>query len=673
MELCHLCRNIPFHNLPPLPDAHNSGSLLRLGPPRLILIKPPLSNRGDHSEKFGFQHHQDLESLKKSALKCNLCALIYQEVELFIWDVHNAQRGGSNGRSHANEKPKRYRFQITHRGLDQDGFVVWTDGRKKDVWPVAGFGLCVEHDTDLLSTEFRGRIVETDASSSMSLQCATQWVQQCDHYHEECRPGITRAPLPSRVLDVGHSSSDTIRLWETRGASGSYTTLSYIWGKAPQFTTTAATLNARKEGIPFDALSKAMQDAVVITRRMGIQYLWVDAVCIIQGDATDWQRESGRMGDIYANSYLTISAAGGRDTSQGCFVPRPSRNYTEFDYTTQNGVTGQLSVYPVPVLRALRTLRFDYLKMESEPISERAWTLQERVLTCRTLFYASDQMYFECRKHFLSEDGVLLEGRHFSVDMDTIKLVNARTQTANGKGMDTRELWDTVLNAYTPRNLTNPTDKLPAFSGMAARFEKIFDDKYLAGLWERRLIGDLLWTGGKGGAWPPPRYRAPSWSWAAVDHSQSPMTRYRQCKKLATILASDVTISGLNPFGEVSDGRITLRAPLIRVFVDPDPQKRWSKGVFGFTTHAGKSMKYTTSIAYDIDYETLQTLQLFAVLIGRDTLASPVILYPSLLVTPASGKGKDHYSRLAMFLVDEDALGDEKPNFNDQYPTFTLV
>jgi len=47
----------------------------------------------------------------------------------------------------------------------------------------------------------------------------------------------------------------------------------------------------------------------MMTRKLGVRYLWVDSLCIIQGNTADGQLESSRMGDVYRNSYLTITAS----------------------------------------------------------------------------------------------------------------------------------------------------------------------------------------------------------------------------------------------------------------------------------------------------------------------------------------------------------------------------
>ena len=88
--------------------------------------------------------------------------------------------------------------------------------------------------------------------------------------------------------------------------------------------TTRVTLKDRMRGIRIETLPKSFRDAIMICRALGIRFLWIDSLCIIQQDAEDWERECSRMRDVYRNSYLTISIARSRGSSDGCFSTRSS-------------------------------------------------------------------------------------------------------------------------------------------------------------------------------------------------------------------------------------------------------------------------------------------------------------------------------------------------------------
>src|SRR5438034_1924444 len=71
------------------------------------------------------------------------------------------------------------------------------------------------------------------------------------------------------------------------------------------------------------ALPKTFQDAVLLTRALGVRYLWIDSLCIIQDDEKDWKRENPKMGEVYQYATITIAAAHARDSSEGCFYEEP--------------------------------------------------------------------------------------------------------------------------------------------------------------------------------------------------------------------------------------------------------------------------------------------------------------------------------------------------------------
>ena len=91
-----------------------------------------------------------------------------------------------------------------------------------------------------------------------------------------------------------------VRLYETEQELAHYTTLSHCWGKKHIVTTTKATLEQRKLEVPWLLLSRTFQDAITITRELGIRYIWIDSLCIIQDDKEDWERVSAKMAEIYS-------------------------------------------------------------------------------------------------------------------------------------------------------------------------------------------------------------------------------------------------------------------------------------------------------------------------------------------------------------------------------------
>jgi hypothetical protein len=83
-----------------------------------------------------------------------------------------------------------------------------------------------------------------------------------------------------------------------------------------------------QKAVQFSSLPRTFREAIAITRALGIAYLWVDSLCIIQDDDDDWRAESAKMGFVYEQAYCTIAATAASDGSQGCFAQKPNRSST---------------------------------------------------------------------------------------------------------------------------------------------------------------------------------------------------------------------------------------------------------------------------------------------------------------------------------------------------------
>lgn len=158
--------------------------------------------------------------------------------------------------------------------------------------------------------------------------------------------------------------------------------LSYCWGTGQTLVTTLENSASHMIEIPFQRLPQTIQDAIKITRNLGIRYLWVDALCIIQDsvDGKDFQQESSKMGSIYGNAYLTIAVESSESCADGFLH---SRDYgraaplQEIPVRIPNGeVTGSAFIC-APVLDEKRFLM------------RRAWAYQEQRLSRRVLHYRS--------------------------------------------------------------------------------------------------------------------------------------------------------------------------------------------------------------------------------------------------------------------------------------------
>jgi Heterokaryon incompatibility protein (HET) len=342
--------------------------------------------------------------------------------------------------------------------------------------------------------------------------------------------------LPTRLIDVGSEDKDP-RLVETLGEMGQYTTLSHCWGKAQPLTTTSATLEERLQGIPLTLLPQTFREAIHLTRKFQIQYLWIDSLCIIQDSRNDWEVESAKMDQIYRCSAVTIAATSAADGRDGCFVQKEKwRESVPFETHDAHGL---------PVTALVRSSQRDLHDIgherifPQEPLSCRAWVLQERLLSTRVLHYTACELVFECHTdlycecgdfpfkrsfhneqsgyqnlHPKDERGLLIAPdilrtaltkaciwsltwlRDFTPSFPS-KLLNFTLHSiSNGLLLDRGEafrFWRDIIKLYTVRCLTFDRDALPAISGLARLIQRRVLDTYLAGLWREDLHRELLW------------------------------------------------------------------------------------------------------------------------------------------------------------------------------------
>ncbi|KAK4450848.1 heterokaryon incompatibility protein-domain-containing protein [Podospora aff. communis PSN243] len=321
---------------------------------------------------------------------------------------------------------------------------------------------------------------------------------------EYLRSNIAHAAfLPARVLDLGTLSSSPIKLFCTgRAVKEPYVTLSHCWGKpsASRRVLKKDNLADMIQEIPYDRLTPVFRDAVTVTRHLGIRYLWIDALCIIQDSKEDWAEESVRMGDIYQNATLNVASACSPDSNTHFLRPRPAHD-PEFNLPISAGGT-----------IALRHRYQDSTVISShlkQPLQSRAWCFQERVLSTRTVFFDELQFLWECRAgHQPEKSGRLTNLTRYSEsyrganrdmhpyvkpnfqpspDLPLGDLKSSVPAEENGRLEKIFQHWYQLLFEYCIRSLTYYDDSLPALSAIAKYYKNVTGDTYLAGIWQKDM------------------------------------------------------------------------------------------------------------------------------------------------------------------------------------------
>lgn len=444
-------------------------------------------------------------------------------------------------------------------------------------------------------------IAQTELSLLPDWHLARQWMRTCEKAHANCRrlpvgesPG-SQPPLPARVIDIGEVGGREPRLLESRGQKADYATLSHCWGKLQPLTTTTSNITTHLLSIPLSSFPPLFQDAITATRTLGLQYIWIDSLCIIQDSPADWERECTNMAQVYQLSAITICAPQADDSSHCFLQPR-----------TYNGMTPRIWEYtsdgegPCRATMTFAPREHYWGKSQHYPdgpslsrqeynsaLQTRGWIFQEYVLSPRVLFFGEFRMYWECRTYLQFEDCDGVEERKVSerarADFHSIFRKHDFPPPQQGpltlsNVKDRHKTWLKAVEEFTRRRLTMPKDKLPALGGIAESLLCGRGIDYLAGTFRDDIHSGLTWYvwDSEGAAPPaPPVYRAPSWSWASHDSLvkfkclEQPRvkgvggnwpSKIHQASPLAKMQIHDITIRhrGENPFGELTSGSIKL-------------------------------------------------------------------------------------------------------------------
>ena len=328
-------------------------------------------------------------------------------------------------------------------------------------------------------------------------------------------------------------------------------------------STTTLNINDMLHGIATSTLPQTILDAITVTRKLGLQYLWVDSLCITQDSASEKDKEIAKMDRIYQNAQLTICAASAEKCNDGFLATRsmrgdssPSTILASIPFACPNMASGTVS------LRKPEPYYIGY-----EPLSKRGWALQERVLSSRMIIYGRWQMYWQCQSQMKSDGG---RTDRFDDKLAGLSVLDSLQMQSSGHSWSTSDDaiwtgWAKVVQDYSRRRLAQPSDKLPALSGIANRFQNATNDYYCAGLWKSSLLKGLKWIvapllhQGR-----PSIYRAPTWSWASVLGAIFIMNYHRPRKHSAAshtlIVDCRVTLEDTSaPFGKVREGKLTIR------------------------------------------------------------------------------------------------------------------
>jgi hypothetical protein len=443
-------------------------------------------------------------------------------------------------------------------------------------------------------------------------------------------PNIIDTPIKPTKRPLVRLVDTTQDEWMNKTSTGSgsthpcYVTLSHCWGENPtlEYRLTTKTISDYEAGVKLDSLPPTFRDAIVFAARLpNVGFIWIDSLCIVQDDNSDWLRESATMEQVYSNTFLNISATDSGNTKGGLFRQRDPELLREDEITLNvAGLPGIDTAMPdegdghssrmtssmrvgTPHLRRCTILDVSFWtrRVDRAPVNKRGWVLQERLMSPRVLHFCKDQVAWECREFDAAEghpkdmpilqnvvDGVFGKSRVRSL------LADLGTSTSDSeRHIQALELWGEIVEEYSKTSITRPTDKLIALSGLARLLSsKMKTPQYVAGLWRLHIERQLLWfvkplfrerdsffesrSTAPGG-----EYRAPSFSWAAVDAEKMRGIKYGDVTDEDTFIqVESFTVKpkkGSDEFGVLTHAELTLHGKLRRAVIKgPNEKGRYS-------------------------------------------------------------------------------------------------
>ena len=351
----------------------------------------------------------------------------------------------------------------------------------------------------------------SNTGDKQCFQLMKNWLRTCTTTHD-CMLA-SEAWLPTRLIDVGgHAGPRLVHSADIENRGVPYATLSHRWTEHVVRLTTLNIHDFQRE-LPAGALSRTFLDAFTVTQNLGMRYIWIDSLCILQDSVHDWEVESAQMWHIYENGLCNFagSAASGGRQYDGLFRDREPLWGVNSQVKLPDQVSGKEFVASVDLRH-----RWD-INVGNHPLNRRGWVFQERFLSPRTIYFGSSEIFWECQTCFESESVPLSDSPQRSRSIQEGNLPDRFKRSrwhAFIHGATFRDL-QRLSCAYVTCALTRESDRLVALAGIAKALSGSGEESggfstkpssrsntaknktkktYLAGLWEEDLPWNLWWS-----------------------------------------------------------------------------------------------------------------------------------------------------------------------------------
>jgi len=303
------------------------------------------------------------------------------------------------------------------------------------------------------------------------------WLNNCHQQHDTCKTLNSDGLHSIRLIDI---KSRSIVPYPT-DCHVDYIALSYVWG--------GISPKSFGPGPLPEKLPSTIEDAIEVTRQLKMLYLWVDYVCIDQGDPVHKETQISLMDDIYSCAFATIISLNGESANDG--IPRVGANDQGIPQATVHcgGENKIISKMP-PLERQLRHSTW----------ATRGWTFQEGILSHRRLIFTRHQVYFSCNTLNCSESIGNLDSTDTTINVSR-GLCDAALQNPLAQGskslMSLIEVYGHIISSCANRKLSDQSDALNTVLGILKMLKRLyFPEGFYYGLPQAYFRHALLWRRG---------------------------------------------------------------------------------------------------------------------------------------------------------------------------------
>ena len=347
-------------------------------------------------------------------------------------------------------------------------------------------------------------------------------LDECQANHSECKPsGLTT--LPTRLLQlISKPDGLNVKLHITsKGQTGSYAALSYCWGGPQVLRLQKANLDMFSAAeMDLKQLPKTLQDAANMTASLGLEFIWIDALCIIQDDEKDKAREINNMCSIYEQSAVTIVAATASSVRDGFLKPSNQLN--------KKHPTCSISIRSLRQPKDKSPCGLTFVPMHSQhldklPINERGWTFQESYIPPRLLVFGDHEPFLRCRTKdasSMAQTAIIYSHSRIEPRRNIDSALPKHIREEQHVPYKLREMWKHIVESYTERQFSFAEDRLLAIQGIVDFLENRYsDDSCYYGVWKSLAVGCLLWTVREDEPRGTRVLTAPTWSWLSIPYA----------------------------------------------------------------------------------------------------------------------------------------------------------